>query len=119
MNKEKRVLVIDDDDSVRRLLADALGFHKFAVCTAHDGMFALELLAISEFDIIITDYSMPGIDGIALTKMMRSRCPDSFIIGISADCDERDFLNAGANAFLHKPFYLHDILSMVQIGIKV
>ncbi|HAK89392.1 MAG TPA: response regulator, partial [Nitrospiraceae bacterium] len=53
------------------------------------------------------------IDGVTLTKIMRSRCPDSFIIGISADGDERDFLNAGANAFLHKPFYLHDMLSMI------
>lgn len=114
MKKEKRVLVIDDDEAVRRLLADVLGMHEFIVCAAQNGLFALDILEKEDFDIIITDYSMPEIDGITLTRMMRSRCPHSFIIGISADCDGRDFLNAGANAFLHKPFYLQDMLSMVQ-----
>lgn len=114
MKEKKGVLVIDDDEAVRKLLSDVLGLHEFVVCAVHNGTFALELIEKKDFDIIITDYSMPGIDGIALTKIMRSRCPKSFIIGISADCDERDFLNAGANAFLHKPFYLQDVLSMVR-----
>ncbi|MBI5212137.1 MAG: response regulator [Nitrospirae bacterium] len=119
MNKEKKVLVIDDDEAVRRLLSDVLGLHEFVVCAVHNGLFALHILEKEDFDIIITDYSMPEIDGVALTKIMRSRCPKSFIIGISADCDERDFLNAGANVFLRKPFYLHDMLSMIQGGMKV
>ncbi|HAK88279.1 MAG TPA: hypothetical protein DCP24_04265, partial [Nitrospiraceae bacterium] len=67
MKKEKRVLVIDDDEAVRRLLADVLGLHEFVVCAAHNGTSALDILEKEDFDIIITDYSMPEIDGVTLT----------------------------------------------------
>lgn len=113
-NNKKNILVVDDDSMVRKLLFDVLSLYKFAVYAVDNGISALDLLKKMDFDIIITDYSMPEMDGIELTKMIRSQYPRSLIIGISADCDERDFLNAGADAFLHKPFYLQDLLSMIH-----
>lgn len=113
MKKHKTVLIVDDDEMVRKFLFDVLHLHGFDVQAANDGIAALELLKASDFDIVITDYAMPGTNGIELTKIMRSQCPRSFIIGISADCDERVFLDAGADTFLHKPFYLNDLLSVI------
>ncbi|MCL4537954.1 MAG: response regulator [Nitrospirae bacterium] len=113
-NNKKNILVVDDDRMVRKLLSDALSLHRFSVYAVEGGKSALDLLKKMDFDIVITDYSMPDIDGIELAKTIRSQYPRSLIIGISADCDERDFMDAGADAFLHKPFYLHDLLSMIQ-----
>jgi two-component system response regulator MprA len=114
MKKQKTVLVVDDDEMVRKFLFDVLRLQDFDVQTVNDGIAALNLLKASDFDIVITDYAMPGMNGIELTKTIRSRWPHSLIIGISADCDERVFLNAGADAFLHKPFYLHDLLTVIR-----
>lgn len=114
MKNYRTVLVVDDDEMVRKFLFEVFRLHGFDVQTANDGISALELLKASDFDIVITDYAMPGMSGIELTKIMRSRWPHSLIIGISADCDERVFLDAGADAFLHKPFYLHDLLTLIH-----
>jgi CheY-like chemotaxis protein len=114
MSEKKNILVVDDDRMVRKLLSDILSHYKFSVHVVDGGVSALGLLKEMDFDIVITDYSMPDMNGIELTKIIRSRCPCAFIIGISADCDERVFLDAGANAFLHKPFYLHDLLSVIR-----
>lgn len=114
MKKQKTVLVADDDEMVRKFLFDVLRLYGFDVQAANDGVSALDLLKASDFDIVITDYAMPGMNGIELTKIMRSQCPHSLIIGISADCDERVFLDAGADAFLHKPFYIHDLLTVIR-----
>lgn len=114
IKKQKKVLVIDDDEMVRKFLFDVLCLYKFIVQAVGDGSSALEILNVSDFDIIITDYAMPGMNGIELTKIVRSKCPNALIIGISADCDESVFFDAGADAFLHKPFYLHDLLSIIQ-----
>lgn len=114
MGKQKTILVVDDDEMVGKLLFEFFRFHGFCVQVVQDGLSAIDLLKKSDFDIIITDYSMPGMNGVELTKILRSQYPHSFIIGISANCDEKDFLNAGANAFLHKPFSLDNLRDVLR-----
>ncbi len=114
MGKQKTILIVDDDEMVRRLLFEVFRFYGFNVQTVNDGIAALDILKKEDFDIIITDYSMPGMDGIELAKILRLQYPHSLIIGISADCDERNFLSAGADVFLHKPFSLQELLSIIQ-----
>ena len=109
------ILIIDDDKGVRELLREFLRLYGFKAHCVENGILALNLLKKEYFDIIITDYSMPGMNGIELTKIVRSLYPQALIIGISGtDFDGKDFLAAGADAFLSKPLQLHELLSVCQ-----
>jgi len=112
MQEKKTALIVDDTEGVRRVIQEFLKFHGFKVYGADNGISALNLIEKHQFDIIITDYSMPGMNGIELTNAIRSRKPHVLIIGMSGRHTEKDFLNAGANAFLPKPLQLEQLLSL-------
>lgn len=110
--KKKTVLIVDDTEGVRRLIQEFLKFHGFKVYGADNGISALNIIEKQQFDIIIIDYSMPKMNGIELTNVIRSRNPNVLIIGMSGNRAEKDFLKAGANAFLPKPLQLEQLLSL-------
>lgn len=114
MAEEKVLLVVDDNPAIRELLNDFLKKEGFRVFGAPNGPSALEFMKGQRCDVVITDYSMPEMDGVALIKRLRPLYPYLFIIGISGFCDEKEFLSAGANVFLSKPFRLQDLLSVFQ-----
>jgi len=114
MSEKRTILIIDDNRYVRKILCDFFKLSGFKVYSLNDGIAALSLLKNEHFDIIITDYSMPGINGVELTRILRIQYPQTLIIGISADCNERDFLDAGADAFFNKPFNPRELLSTIQ-----
>ncbi len=108
-----RILIIDDDEAIIKLLSDFLTLAGFYVRTARDGLSGLELIKKETFDIIITDCDMPGMSGIELTALLRSMNPSLSIIGISADRKGEDFLKAGADLFISKPFKLSSLLEKI------
>lgn len=117
MSKTKRILVVDDDDRTGSLLCRYLGECSFEVHSAGDGTDAVELLKENEghFDIVITDYFMPQMNGLELTRHVREWYPRTLIIGMSGfDAVRNDFLTAGAHAFVRKPFRLPDILGAIN-----
>lgn len=97
------VLIIDDDPFVvesTQLLLQDMGF-QVSVCSS--GNEALQLAEGQQFDFILADYEMPGMDGLKVSRHMRERFPRASIIGISGTDTCDDFLRAGANWFIHKP----------------
>lgn len=115
MLENKMILIIDDDKGVRELLEEFLRLYGFQAHSVNNGISALNLLKKEYFDIIITDYSIPGMNGIDLTKIVRLLYPHALIIGISGThCDGKDFLTAGADTFLSKPFQLQELLSLCK-----
>ncbi|MCL4491958.1 MAG: response regulator [Nitrospirae bacterium] len=110
----KKVLIAEDDKTVRELLYDFLKLSGFKTYCADNGISALKLARKMHFDIIISDYYMPGMDGIELVKNIRTYFPDTLIIGISGNCSKGDFLRAGASAFLPKPFRLQELISLFE-----
>ena len=114
MSEKKIILIIDDDKGVRELLREFLRLHGFEAHSVSDGKSALNILKKERFDIIITDYYMPGLDGIELTKITRFHYPHMLIVGISANSNGKDFLTAGADAFLSKPLQLQELLLICQ-----
>lgn len=100
--------------AILELLKDFLSLSGFYVFTVRDSLNAMEILKKEAFDIIITDWDMPGINGLDLTGIIRAMYPEVFIIGMSADRKERDFLMAGADIFLSKPFQLSDVLEAIN-----
>ncbi len=109
-----RVLVVDDDLVIVKLLREALDLSGFHVSTATNGLSAMEILKKEDFDILITDCEMPGMDGVRFTSMVRSISPGLIIIGMSCDDKKEDFLKAGADLFILKPFSLGDILNVLK-----
>jgi CheY-like chemotaxis protein len=110
----KKILIAEDDETVRELLDDFLTLSGFLTYCTDNGLSALRLTRTMRFDVIIVDYYMPEMDGIELVKNIRPHCPDILIIGISGNCSKGDFLRAGASAFLPKPFRLQELLSLFE-----
>jgi two-component system, NtrC family, sensor kinase len=105
----KRVLVVDDEESIRLLLRDILEMDSHQVEVASSGLEALERLDGREFDLVITDFKMPAMDGGAFYREVEARHPQLakriiFITGDTVSPDTRAFLQRVSNPVLNKPF---------------
>ncbi|MBZ0157945.1 MAG: response regulator [Alphaproteobacteria bacterium] len=113
MTERKKVLIIDDEQGIRDMLSMVLLMNNFESLCACDGETAALLAERTCFDVIISDYSMPGMNGAEVIRKVRALCPRSFIIGISAGANRTAFLEAGADTFLRKPFSPDDLLALL------
>lgn len=107
-----RILVAEDDNSVRIFITRALEQAGYEVTAVEDGYLALEALKRASFDLLITDVVMPGLDGIALTFKATHDHPNLRVVIISGYASERQRaadLRVPAIATLPKPFTLAEI----------
>jgi diguanylate cyclase (GGDEF)-like protein len=124
-NQRVKVLVVEDSNVTRSLLRNLLQTHKFTVMEAHDGNEGLEILEQNpEIKLIITDFSMPKMDGFQFVSAVRKKHPPDqlAIIGISAHDSalmSAKFLKKGANDFIHKPFVKEEFYCRVNHNIEM
>ncbi len=117
-----RVLIADDEDSMRRLVARAIAMDGHDVVTAEDGAEALDILERERgaFDLLLTDIQMPVMDGIALALMVARDFPDLTILLMTGFADQRERAH-GLNAIVHdvvtKPFSVADIRTAVAAAL--
>lgn len=116
MAKNKQVLVVDDDQAIRELLAEYLSKNNFAVLTANDGLEMDQRLSECKPDLIILDIMLPGDDGFVLCQRIRqsSNVP---IIMLTANSDEMDRilgLEIGADDYIAKPFSPRELLARIK-----
>lgn len=110
------ILVADDDELIRRLLKFVLAGAGYDVQLASDGDELVQLARTATPTLILTDLSMPVLDGVAAIRQLRDeeRTASVPIIALSACFDlEHDARDAGATAFLLKPFSLDDLLARI------
>jgi excisionase family DNA binding protein len=110
-----RVLVVDDEEAVRDLIAKTLTMADYQVDTASDGQGALDQLKDTDFDLLITDLKMPGMDGLNVIRQARKLSPSLPIIiitGYSTEASAIEAINLGVCGYLTKPFRLPRILSV-------
>ncbi len=108
----QKILVVDDDSSIRNLLGQFLERKGFNYSTAENGKKALELLEDHNFTIIITDLIMPQVDGLELLKIVKQSWPDIDVLvmtGYTKNFTYTDVIYAGASDFVQKPFSLDEI----------
>lgn len=113
-NGRTRVLVVDDEASIRDLLQKTLALAEYDVDTAADGGTALGLLRDSEYDLLVADLKMPGMDGLTLIRQarrLRSDLPVVIVTGFSSESSAIEALNLGVASYLLKPFGVPDVLS--------
>mgnify|MGYP000477223559 CR=1 FL=1 len=111
---KKRVLIIEDNYMLSKVLQDLLESDGFEVSQCDNGTHALSVSESTCFDVIISDYRLPGLNGAQVTRSLRDRCRGSFIVGCSAEPREKDFLDAGADVFLKKPFRFSELISLIE-----
>ena len=117
MRPTSRVLIVDDDAGVRRMLARSLEAEGYAVALASDGGGALVEIERSPPDVILLDVSMPGLDGLGVARRLRGKgdaVPILLLTARDAVADRVAGLDAGADDYLVKPFATDELLARVR-----
>ncbi|MCX6549741.1 MAG: response regulator [Acidobacteria bacterium] len=112
--RRPRVLVVDDEASIRDLLTKTLALAEYDVDAAPDGRVALGRLRAANYDLLVTDLKMPGMDGLSLIRDARRLMPALPIVIITAYSTEAsaiEAINLGVSGYLTKPFRIAKILS--------
>jgi two-component system, OmpR family, response regulator MprA len=113
----ERVLVVDDDPPLRRMLERTLVAEGFDVSTAPDGGAALVVAERSPPDVIVLDVAMPGLDGLAVCRRLRGKgLPTPILMLTARDAvpDRVAGLEAGADDYLVKPFAVQELIARIR-----
>ncbi|HEX7503039.1 MAG TPA: diguanylate cyclase [Acidobacteriota bacterium] len=113
----KKILIVDDDETVRESLNDFLELHDFVVTMVASAAQALETMAKNEFDLVISDLVMPKMDGIALVKSIRDSGNDvPFLVmtGFASIEYAVESMKAGATDFLTKPLKFDHVMLIIK-----
>ena len=116
-----RVLVVDDDPTVRNVLSTLLGFEGVDVSMAEDGVAALAMAERLRPDVVLLDVNLPGKDGFEVCRELKARAAGERVVmitGRAAREDELAGLAAGADAFLRKPFSPLELIETVRTSVN-
>lgn len=116
-----RVLVVDDEPPIRRLLLTSLSGHGFQVIEAEDAAAALALLRRNAVDVIVLDLGLPGMDGFEFIRQLRQSGSAIPIVVLSARADETGKVKAldlGADDFVTKPFGMDELLARLRAALR-
>jgi two-component system response regulator FlrC len=106
---QKRILITEDDDSVRQTIKLLLMADNYAVTEARTGEEALDLLKRERFDLVITDFEMPGLKGSELAVIIKQQLPSQPILMITAYAERCGDCDNPVDAVLAKPFRIEEL----------
>jgi DNA-binding response OmpR family regulator len=122
MATKRRILVVDDDDTLRATLADQLAAHEdWEIVQAATGAAALETARGSTFDAVLLDITLPDMDGREVCRILRREgiaCPVIVLTAATSDADAILSLDAGANDFVTKPFRIGVLLARMRAQLR-
>jgi signal transduction histidine kinase len=116
------ILVIDDEKSVRDLVSIIIASRGYAVASAADATEGLKLVASLKPDLVLMDYMMPGIDGLAALGQMRAEYPDTYVIMFTGKGSEEiavALMKGGASDYILKPFNNHNLMERIENVLKI
>jgi CheY-like chemotaxis protein len=121
-----KILVVDDEPDLREIISSRFQMEGSHVTLAENGESALKVLAVNDFDAVISDIRMPGGNGIELLEALQAmqnngtakNLPAIILISGFSDLARKDALARGASALLVKPFDLDDMITAVSDAVK-
>lgn len=112
-----RILVVEDEQDLLESIAEGLRLSAYAVDTCGDGLEAHELVSVVDYDLVILDLNLPGMDGFDLLQQLRALQPEVKVLILSARTaleDKIRGLDGGANDYLTKPFHFAELEARVR-----
>ena len=117
----QHLLVVDDEDNLRSMLAAALQHHGFTVSTAENGRQALEMIPKTKPDLVLLDVMMPDLDGFEVCRRLRTdgdRTPVLFLTARDATEDKVRGLTLGGDDYVQKPFSLDELVARAEAVLR-
>ena len=121
MTEKKRILVVDDESSLRVTLSAQLRGQGYNVSSAGDGDIAIEMLRHEYFDLILLDLKMPNVDGYEVLSYVKEKHPATKVIILTGFADLKNAVDSkglGADNFVGKPYEFADLLSTIERVLK-
>jgi two-component system KDP operon response regulator KdpE len=115
-----KVLIVDDEDSIRRFLRVALASQSYTLLESTKGQEALSCVAEHKPDLIILDLGLPDIDGVEVTRLLRewTKIPIIILSVRGSESDKIAALDAGADDYLTKPFSVGELLARLRAALR-
>lgn len=115
----EKILVVEDNPLNMELVVDILEVRGYEVCKAGSGQEALAVIKDCKPDLILMDVQLPGIDGLSLTRILKSdpSTRDILVVALTAHAmreDELKAYDAGCSAYVSKPFHLQEFSQMIS-----
>ena len=117
MSDKNRLLVVDDEESLRTVLCSELVSEGFKVQNAGDGDEAIAILDKEEFDLVLLDIKMPRVNGFDVLKHVKERHPATKVVMLTGFADLKNAIESkklGAEDFVSKPYDLVDLLTTIE-----
>ena len=112
-----RLLVVEDEKDLCDTIAKVLYDSGYEVDTCYDGEEALDYILTEEYDLIVLDLNLPGMDGMDILKELRQKNEETKVLILSARsqiADKVEGLDAGANDYMEKPFHLQELEARIR-----
>ena len=121
MNDKARILIVEDEVTIRTGLIDVFTYHGFEAVYAGEGPEGLRMALSGGFDLVLLDVMLPGMDGFEICQRIREERPDQAIIMLTAKTDDDDIvhgLSLGADDYVAKPFSVTQLVLRVQAVLR-
>lgn len=112
-----RILIIEDEKKLCEAIGKSLHSAGYEIDVCYGGREALEMIFIEEYDLIVLDLNLPGVDGMDILKLLRDENEETKVLILSARsqiADKVEGLDAGANDYMEKPFHLKELEARVR-----
>src|SRR5580658_526206 len=120
MSEHRRILVVDDEAQITRVLRTTLSSQGYDIRVANDGEMALELMKNWTPHVLVTDLAMPNLDGVELCRQVRktSQVPIIVLSVRGQDRTKVEALDAGADDYVTKPFSMNELLARIRAQLR-
>jgi two-component system, OmpR family, response regulator ArlR len=115
-----KILVVEDEEKLARLVELELSYEGYAVTKAGDGVSGLELALTGGFDLVLLDIMLPGLNGMEVLRRLRRVCQLPVIMLTARDTviDKVSGLDSGANDYVTKPFAIEELLARIRVLLR-
>lgn len=121
MAKKIRLLIVEDEEPIRRGLVDVFLYHGYEVESAGDGHEGLKMALSGSYDLVLLDVMLPGLDGFSICNEVRTRDREQPIIMLTAKTSDQDIiegLRLGADDYVAKPFSVAELVLRVEAVLR-